>query len=515
MRLVASVIVVLFLSSCASILNGTYQKVEIEESPGDVILVDNKAAVTKDDKFLLKRDFYPKQITIQSEGKKDRNVVVMQYKKSPLHILSWIPFGILLYPPLYDVGPKAYNYQKKIYVPNEVYSILNKTDDMKEIQLNKVGIDLEPEDINYHFYRGYANHTSGYSMHTSKTDDDEIKIENTIFTDALNEILKEKNYIDTTRKVIKNSFLNNLYINASIEKYDLYTVSNSTLTFSGSFGKGGMVYAEILIKWEILDYYKDVIFTDTILCSSGQFAYYKSKEIEDMIDKSVKDAMEIGLIKFMESEIVQKNLKDKSDLDKEKLFKPIVIPIAKNIPNKVSKVVNSVVTIKSETGFGSGFIVSEDGYIISNYHVVNDTTNIEVILNNEKKLTPEVIRVSKVFDLALLKVDTTNLPVIAIEESKDIELATDVYAIGTPTAEDLSQTITKGIISGIRKLETGSKLIQTDASINSGNSGGAMVNKEGKVIGVVSSKVKGFGIEGVAFGIPAYEIIDKLKIKFE
>lgn len=87
--------------------------------------------------------------------------------------------------------------------------------------------------------------------------------------------------------------------------------------------------------------------------------------------------------------------------------------------------------------------------------------------------------------------------------------------MGTPTAEDLSQTISKGIISGIRKTDGDKKLIQTDASINAGNSGGAIIDKDGLVIGVVSSKLKGFGIEGVAFGIPSYEIFERLKINIK
>jgi S1-C subfamily serine protease len=178
------------------------------------------------------------------------------------------------------------------------------------------------------------------------------------------------------------------------------------------------------------------------------------------------------------------------------------------------KSIKSTVTIKSKDAFGSGFIISNDGYIITNYHVVSEPENLRVRLNNEKEYDADIIRVSKIYDLALIKIEANDLIPFSINNSKEIEVATEIYAVGTPTAEDLSQTISKGIISGIRK-SGDSKLIQTDASVNSGNSGGPIIDKNGVVLGVVSSKLKGFGVEGVAFGIPAYEVLDRLKLNLK
>jgi S1-C subfamily serine protease len=102
-----------------------------------------------------------------------------------------------------------------------------------------------------------------------------------------------------------------------------------------------------------------------------------------------------------------------------------------------------------------------------------------------------------------------------LSQSREIGVAQELYAVGTPSSEQLSQTISKGIVSGKRKTRTFDQLIQTDAKINRGNSGGAMINKEGLVIGVATYKISGLFIEGIAFGIPAYEIFDRLKIKVE
>ncbi len=334
-------------------------------------------------------------------------------------------------------------------------------------------------------------------------------MENTIFTESLNELLKEEGYIDTTKKILKDSYLNNLLLEATIEGYNVHSISNVV----GTRFLGAMFYIELTIEWDVLDYYKNSIYKMKTTTSSGMFPGQKFKEGGDAMADVTKDAIEYALIEFVNSKKVTSLLKDRSEQDRENSFTEIVIPKAKRYVSNLQQSIKSSVTIKNSKGHGSGFVISSDGYIITNYHVVYDTTELKVVTNDEKEYDVEVVRVSKIHDLALLKIKAKNLMPYKIVKSKDIEIAMDVYAVGTPSAEDLAQTISKGIISGVRKTDGKSKLIQTDASINSGNSGGAIINKNGEVIGVVSSKLKGFGIEGVAFGIPAYEIFDRLKIK--
>ena len=216
----------------------------------------------------------------------------------------------------------------------------------------------------------------------------------------------------------------------------------------------------------------------------------------------------------MKTEKVKDLFYDKSEADKEKSFEEIYIKNPADYVDNLNKAVQSTLTIKTKDKFGSGFVISEDGYIITNYHVVSDTSDLKVVLNDNSEHNAEVIRVSKIYDMALLKIDADGLVPFKINDSEYIEIASEVYAVGTPSAEDLSQTISQGIVSGVRDFND-SKLIQTDASVNNGNSGGPLVLKDGMVIGIVSAKLKGFGVEGVAFGIPAYEIFDRLKIRYE
>ena len=502
----------LLFSSCASILNSRYQKVAINTKRGDEILINGEEARTKKGRYLLKRDLKPKQITIKSDGAKDQNLVVMQYKKSPLYILSWIPFGILLYPPFYDKGAKSYDYTKEVVIPQQNLSLANRREDSKRIEINKVSVNLDQSDIKYRYFPSYRNYLRKVDRKKAKPveSDEDVELENSVFSLVLNELLKGKGYIDTTRTVLKNSYLDNLLINATVKEYTVHNVANRTYT---QFG--GMVYVDLVIDWEVLDYYQKPIYSQTTTSQSGQFAILDYEKANNSIEDAIKDAMEVGLIEFMNSKKVNYLLHDRSEIVAEESFDAIYLPKSNSYVRDLPQSIKSSLTIKTKNGHGSGFIISSNGHIITNYHVVADTAGLKVVLNDKSEHDVEIIRVSKIHDLALLKIKAKQLTPFRINSSKEIRIATEIYAVGTPTAEDLSQTISKGIISGIRDIGNNARLIQTDASINSGNSGGAIVSRDGVVLGIVSSKVKGFGIEGVAFGIPAYEIFDKLNVQFK
>jgi len=167
---------------------------------------------------------------------------------------------------------------------------------------------------------------------------------------------------------------------------------------------------------------------------------------------------------------------------------------------------------------GSGFIISQDGYVLTNYHVVKDADEIIVRLSDRRELRGEVIGLDQRSDIALLKIDATNLPVVEIGESASLEVGEWVLAIGSPFGFDHSATA--GIVSAKgRSLpsENYVPFIQTDVAINPGNSGGPLFNQEGKVVGVNSqiySRTGGY--MGLSFAIPievAMDVADQLKTK--
>ncbi|KAF5051673.1 Trypsin-like peptidase domain protein [anaerobic digester metagenome] len=192
-------------------------------------------------------------------------------------------------------------------------------------------------------------------------------------------------------------------------------------------------------------------------------------------------------------------------------MEPINLTCSEFAQNK-QDAIKAVVTIKKDKAHGSGCIISKDGYIISNLHVTgDDESKLKVLLGTGEELPCKIIRSNPRFDLALLKIDPVDVKPLHIVVSKEIEIGEDVYAIGTPADIELGQSITKGIISGKRKNDD-QVFIQTDVSVNPGNSGGALINEKGELLGIINAKLFGQGIEGIGFAIPAYIIEEALKI---
>lgn len=170
------------------------------------------------------------------------------------------------------------------------------------------------------------------------------------------------------------------------------------------------------------------------------------------------------------------------------------------------------------TSMGSGFIVSKDGYILTNNHVINGADEIIVRLSDRRELVATLIGADERSDLALLKVESDDLPVVKMGKSKNLKVGEWVLAIGSPFGFDYS--VTAGIISALgRSLpnENYVPFIQTDAAINPGNSGGPLFNLDGEVIGINSQiYTRSGGFMGVSFAIPvdvAMEVVDQIKQK--
>lgn len=188
---------------------------------------------------------------------------------------------------------------------------------------------------------------------------------------------------------------------------------------------------------------------------------------------------------------------------------------------------------KAVAGSGSGVILSEDGYILTNNHVissadsssfyqVSDAKSIKVkIYGDDTEYSAEIIGTDSQTDLAVLKIDKTGLTPAELGDSSSVQIGEFVLAIGNPY--ELDYSVTAGIISALNREmtveNTTYNVIQADCAINSGNSGGALVNSKGEVIGITTLKLAGDGIEGVSFAIPVNdtvpiykELIEKGKI---
>ncbi len=167
---------------------------------------------------------------------------------------------------------------------------------------------------------------------------------------------------------------------------------------------------------------------------------------------------------------------------------------------------------RKESSLGSGFIISKDGYIVTNNHVIKDADKVKVILHNKKEYDAKVIGTDPITDLALIKIQAKKLIPLTFGSSLDTKVGSWVVAIGSPFG--LEQTVTAGIVSAKGRI-IGSgpydDFIQTDASINPGNSGGPLLNLDGQVIGINTAIIRSG--QGIGFAIPsdmAQGIIDQL-----
>lgn len=238
----------------------------------------------------------------------------------------------------------------------------------------------------------------------------------------------------------------------------------------------------------------------------------------DLFSTGEKDGAEDPASSVSDSGLVVPSTVDRSDLPTlEQLAAP---EDALPVPEIISKMSPSVVGISCITDqgifTGSGIILSEDGYIITNAHVIKDAQSISVILppnygtENETQddLTYIAENVGKdtQTDLAVLKIDHSDLQKAEMGRSSEVQVGELAIVIGNPLGLDLANTATSGIISAkdrtITVEDITMNVIQTDASINGGNSGGALINAYGQVVGITSSKVASAEVEGLGFAIP-------------
>lgn len=196
--------------------------------------------------------------------------------------------------------------------------------------------------------------------------------------------------------------------------------------------------------------------------------------------------------------------------------------VASTVSQCVVSINNSndgILSNDSSTYNGSGIIFRSDGYIVTNYHVIKDTNKHLVKLSNgkdSKPLNASVVGVDPMSDLAVIKIDSSNLPVATFGDSSKVQVGDTAIAIGNPLGDEFSGSVTAGIISAVnRKIRiqdptTGTtttyNVLQTDAAINPGNSGGALCNDKGEVIGINSLKIGASeNVEGMGFAISINE----------
>lgn len=275
--------------------------------------------------------------------------------------------------------------------------------------------------------------------------------------------------------------------------------------YCGSTAGKGSAYAKI--KWEVYsERHQRVIYSAevpaSVIALDSQLKYV---DFRDRFGNAVVDNL-LGDPKFAEA---VRTDGEGGDAVPALAAMAMQVGHAANGPmnSNATAVLAAVVTLESGVGSGSGFFIGRDGYLLTNQHVVSSARFVKVKLSDGRSMVGEVLRTDAARDVALVKTDPVSFDVLALRTTEG-RVGEDVYALGSPLGGTFSSTLTKGVLSARRVME-GVAYLQSDAAVNPGNSGGPLVDADGRVLGITRI---GSDAHGLSLFIPIGEAIAKLSI---
>lgn len=281
--------------------------------------------------------------------------------------------------------------------------------------------------------------------------------------------------------------------------------------FGNTYSAKGLAILEV--EWQIYDRLNKKV-VDKFTTKTGA---RQKKSVSGGLDALVFSAFGENVRALVASKKLEKALVGKPvDLSVAKSANPqfpiINIASSKTLSMTVPDAVGSTVLIQSGNGHGSGFLISDDGYFLTNFHVVGQAKYVKIIWSDGVETLGEVVRSDRGRDIALLKgVNRDRSPILL--RSNEINVGQEVYAIGAPLDKELQNTVTRGIISASRILD-GYKYLQSDVSVVPGNSGGPLIDESGRLVGVTVSGIRiNNASQGINLFIPASEAFDFLALK--
>jgi S1-C subfamily serine protease len=538
-NIIAIVVSAAFLSGCASVFMLKKQKVTINTGQENAtVYVDKEEFGTGSSVRGKVAKTGTKQIIVKNKDYKDNYVALAPaYRPWGFWVCQVfnIPFdSFFLIPTLWDTwNNKTINYPKVNQLP-PAYKLVNKTADDKYIEIStiKLKIKNKNKDI-YVFTMKYSK--SGMEEKMEKLEkekeadevkaqlalekskkkakilidetDNKIVSDDSRFSDDVYKTLKTTGFIDTVNKVFSDNN-NTLVLEAALKK--VYFFSIVTKDQEG----GNISKAKVFLTWYIKNTYGEVLDSVETKQLSGDFVRSMDKEA---LGAMCSDAIDISYLKLHEDARMKKHIRQSSKFD---IAEPVLtLSAPKAVISEKSVAMEAAVIVKTDKGHGSGFAITNDGYIVTNYHVVAGRISdkpyaIKVITSSGDELPGKLIRYNKFRDLALIKVDKQFEKAFKVSNSKSFKNMQTVYTIGAPKSVELGQSISSGVISNERK-NNNNNLLQLGMSVNSGNSGGPLFDDAGNLHGVIVSKLVGQNTEGVSFAVPGYLMEDYLKINFK
>lgn len=514
------------LNSCTGFFLPNKQKINITTSNEEAVVFENEYEIGRGKNINIKvKKNGTKQIVVQTPGYKDEYVVILPYSRPaafyPLYLLD-VPFLI----GIANISlSKAFNYKREWILENS-FKLDKKNGSEKFIMIDNIKINLKNKNDFQQYEissKGEISDIINKAVAERKIElqnNKKTKINNTLVKEDVNEkedlyvravkkTLKQTEYIDTLNRVFQDDN-NTILLDGEIRKIDMFSIYRKFLN------SAGLNIAGIGIQWYIKNTFNEIIDSVYTYEYSGEYIhkYIKIANIEGIYS----DAVINNYLKLRQTNEFQKNIVLNTDFSSKDEKMSITQP--KSIVKAVEDAsIASVIVKRKDKGHGSGFAVSNDGYILTNFHVIageniNQLEEVKVVLSNGDELDAKVVRYNRACDIALLKVDYDFEKAFLLKSTKEFKNLLDVYTIGAPKSVELGQSVTMGMISNERKANK-NNLIQLNMSINGGNSGGPLFDKTGMLHGVIQSKLVGYETEGIAFAIPAYIIPEFLNISFD
>ena len=540
-------------SGCALIFSPARQYVHVSTTtPGAAISFDGDSIGRGSAHLRLSKYKVYNTFTAEKEGFKSRNYCVALHKYSPTVALAALDVAAIMVPYLVSVHKtntngsgttigsdiaiipglfsalvlykelhhvKTHRYDKDNNIPALVPYKFRLADE-KYLLVNNTAADIpvaNQELVSYRNLKKYHNKSGNSNGSRRSYAQENLKLDNTVFTGTLNASLKKMRFVDTSGHIFPNVD-NSLYLNATIKKITFHEIWSPYASFTpnppDAKQSNHLFSVELAVDWDVLDFYKQKLTTIRTVETSDLYtvAYGSGKsEMANTIYKAVKDNMELSIINLrtkLEQKGMLKNTVSKPDSSVLEISRPPAIVRTKDDFKK------SCVAIKTDDGSCSGTIVSEDGYILTSFHATLNTKKITVLFSDSTTAEATVIRKNASADVALLKINKTGLTPFILSEDTDPEIGIDVWAVGIVVGVDKEASLSHGIISGVRKTDD-MVMLQTDASLNPTNSGGALVSAKGVAVGLVSMKLAGRGVEGIGFALSAHDIMKKLQLKYK
>ena len=534
----------LSLNGCMLFFYPKTQNLTFHTGNKETTVYEGNTELGKGEDFSVKiRKWGPKQIMTKLPGCKDSYSVMLKTHRTAGACVCTacdIPFIPLIFPMLVDASLFKGTSFDDVTTLSAGDKLVSRNAEDKFIKVSTITIDLESErdlcflefpykpltlmqDIDnaekgHEYTEKIADQArekmkKGNGKLEEAVDLERFKSSDVKFSETIYLTLHSTGFIDTANTIFKDDN-NTLVLEAKVKKIFIYHLLGHHFVF----GENSFYKSKLFLTWYIKNTFNEIIDSVSTNEYSGDFlmASNTPQTRNASWDRLFEDAIDISYLRLHKDGKLTKYIHQESDFapaDSMLFLNAVQSPITEKSESRRPSVI-----VKTKKGHGSGFAITEDGYIITNYHVIagkynNKPNLVKVITSDGEELDAKVARFNKYRDLALLKVEHKFDKAFKISNVKTYTPSMALYTIGAPKSVELGQSFSAGIFSCEHK-ENNKYLLQLDMSVNGGNSGGPVFDDMGNLHGVIVAKLIGRDIEKVSYAIPAYLIGDYLNIQY-